>query len=61
MNIPTSARGVLIAVALLLFMLVVVYATTLLTIIIGGLAIGSVTYGVYLIGYNTDAALKRRN
>lgn len=48
---PTSAKGVLALVALGLFLLVALFASTLGGIVLAGIVIAVVTYAVYVFGY----------
>jgi len=58
MNLPTSFRGLIALLAVVLFLVIFVYASTLGTVVAGGLFLVVVAYLVYLVGYRIDKVLK---
>ena len=58
MPLPTSFRGLLALIAVVLFVVVVVYASTVGTMLVGGVILAVGAYLAYLLGYRVDKWLK---
>lgn len=58
MRLPNTGKGVLIALGLLGIAVVYVYATTILTVVIGAVVIAAVLYAVYVILYRLNRLLR---
>lgn len=56
--LPSTAKGVLIALAVLALLVVAVYAGTTLTVAVGAVVIAVLAYGIYVLGYRLDHLLK---
>lgn len=58
MSLPTSFRGLLALIAVVLFVIIVMYASTVGTMLVGGVILAVGVYVVYLLGYRVDKWLK---
>lgn len=55
--LPSTSKGVLIAVAVIAFLYVALNTANLVTIAVGAVVIGLAAYAVYVIGYRIHDAL----